>query len=110
MSVTLLITSKTDPADITSVPLDTEEGFYQAWFPIAEALGLKWVRSFGWGTPIYADNVPEILDELKTLLEALSSKSFGLTEHRTAFLVERIDVISRALRSAADSEVEIYIG
>ena len=110
MSVALIITSKHEPTDITSVPLDTEEGYYQAWFPIAEELGLTWVRSFGWGTPIYLHNVPEILAELETLRHALSAQDFGLTDDRIAVLIQRIERVADALQSTADLDVEIYIG
>ena len=100
MTVSLLITKKSDNSDV-DVPLATTVTFNSWWMPGIKAIGAKWMETFPYGWDIDFEQLPEVIIELKQFRRWL--ESIDDAEMRE-FLYGRVDRLidtlgSRLIRS-----------
>ena len=89
MSVALLIKDSNNESRL--VPVATEATYAAIWQAGATALQLRWVEAMQFGVDVTADDLAEILDELR-MLRAWFEAS------RYTSLSERLDFVVRALK------------
>lgn len=110
MSVSLLISPRQDGAAGVSriVPIATQDFFRSHWMPIADALGLHWVRQFDTGVGIGNHDLRDVIDELERLRD-----SCGTAGDSGNLILERLEALInelRALQNNGHEDVEIFIG
>ncbi len=105
MSVSLLVTSKTDPAQRTLVPVAAQAIFKSRWLPGCEALNLAWVPLFETGIPVDASNTESVRQELARLRQWMTEQADYQYE------VERISRLIQELESVkAREDLEVFVG
>ncbi|CAM4123039.1 hypothetical protein [Corallococcus exiguus] len=105
MSVAILIKFKSKDRDSLYIPVATQGAYHGLWLPTAEKLGLKWVPLFEDGPVVDVIDLPEVMDELRKLRDALAGNP------KNDSLLERIDWILEELSGLPLNEVsKISIG
>lgn len=102
MSVALM-TKRRGDAGSELTPVATQDVFVRRWLPGSRALGLRWVPMFETGTPVTADDIPDIVAELRALLTWMQ-RNAPEQEARLGGLLAALE------RLRDEPDVDIYIG
>jgi len=105
MSVSLMLHHRSRN-EVREVPIATEHGFREGWLPVCQRLGLHLVPMFSGGalTPVPANLLPAIIDELTLMRSALNS------DRDRGWIVEQIDAILAAFWETSPDEWDYTIG
>jgi hypothetical protein len=109
MSVALSIQPRDTSASAARlVPVATEDVFKRHWLPGSEALGQKWVPLFETGIPVDAEDIPEVLAELR----ALQTWTREHAPASAAVIRERLERLILELTSLQENleQAELFIG
>ncbi|RZJ94532.1 MAG: hypothetical protein EOO60_02845 [Hymenobacter sp.] len=117
MSVALLIErslpGEAEPAR-RAVPVAGEQSYWEIWNPLIEKEGFEWLPLMGSGLPIDAENLPEVLHELRRLLAAVPRyyEPNSISQQR---MTERLDPLIAELTAVDKAELssgslELWIG
>jgi hypothetical protein len=105
MSVSLLVTSKTDPEQRTLVPVAAQKIFTSRWLPGCEALSLEWVPLFETGIPVDASNADSIGSELAMLRQwMIEQPDYQYEVERISRLIQELDTVQ------SRDDLEIFVG
>lgn len=117
MSVALLIerhqAGQTSP-ELRSVPVSTQEPYYQNWNPVIEEEGYLWLPFLAGGLIIDADNIAEVLAELHQFLAAVpryyapESIPYAHLSERLTRLINELEAVDSG--ELARGEVELSVG
>ena len=73
MSVSLMLTNKSDRNQCRLIPVAIQQEFVEVWMAKCDLLGLRFVPMFDTGTVLEDDDIDFVIDELKKLTDFVSS-------------------------------------
>ncbi len=106
-------TSELEPA-IWEVPVSTEKLFYQYWYPVIEKEGYPWLHIISPGIDLDAENLPEVLDELRQL-QAAFPRYYTPDDEKYEYITTSIARLIAALEAInpndlSSGELELFLG
>lgn len=109
MSVSLLISGKDIPEEKwENIPIASEESFKKLWLPLSKDLDLEYVPLFEIGLDIDAENLNDVIKEMKLLEEAL--KKAAKTNESYTIPLERARNIINILPNLLQKYSHAFIG
>ena len=105
MSVSLLVTSKTNPEQRSLVPVAAQTIFTSRWLPGCNALSLEWVPLFETGIPVDASNAEEVSRELTRLRQWMTEQpGYQYEVERISRLIQELDNVK------SNDDLEVFVG
>jgi ABC-type uncharacterized transport system permease subunit len=109
MSVGTLVTFRNAELRTEYLPLASEIAFRSFWLPLARSQNLKWFPLFESGVSLPLDAIPEVLEEVLKLQQAIGVASFPAKQR--AEMMKRAELLKSLLKNLNLEEVkEIFIG
>ncbi|WP_156176002.1 hypothetical protein [Hymenobacter terrenus] len=96
------------------VPVSGEESFYKYWYPVIEKEGYPWLDIIDPGLDLDAENLPEVLNELRQLQAAFpryytpDDKEYEYITRRIANLIAELEAVNPD--DLASGKLELFLG
>jgi hypothetical protein len=107
MSVSLMLTNKSDRDRRQLIPIATQQEFVENWLPKCASLGLCFVPMFETGTVVEDGDIDFVIKELKELIAVLS-RSVDSKDVRASQRAKSI--IEELTKVKGKNQIEVYIG
>lgn len=109
MSVSLLFEQVNGRESDRLLPVSTEKIFYEYWYPIIEQEGYEWLRMMAGGFTVTADNLSEVLIELRHLQAAIP-RYYAASHDQYTYITQRLALLIETLEGLAGQEFEVFLG